>query len=71
LKRATVALAVVAALVWSFLLFGIGLDDLTAGDTKPGVIVALVLLVVLIVVLLIALTRLVRPLLRHRFARHL
>lgn len=68
-RRATIALALVAALAWSCLLFGIGLDDLTNDRTKPGVIFSIVTLSVLIVVLLYALWRVLRPQLAKRFAR--
>jgi hypothetical protein len=57
-RRATFLLAVVAALAWCCLLFGIGLDDLTNGDTKPGVIFAIVLLTILIGGLLAGIVRL-------------
>jgi hypothetical protein len=42
LRRLTMALAAVAALAWCCLLFGIGLDDLADGDTKPGVVFSIV-----------------------------
>jgi hypothetical protein len=62
LRRATIGLALIAALAWCGLLFGIGLDDLTNGDTKPGVVFAIVTLCILIVALLYAIWRLLRPL---------
>jgi len=46
--RATFALALAAGLAWSCLLLGIGLDDLTDGNTKPGVVFAIVVLSLLI-----------------------
>lgn len=64
--RAAIALALVAALVWTCLLFGIGLDDLTDGHTKPGVIFAIVALSILMAALLFAILRLVWPQLAKR-----
>jgi hypothetical protein len=69
LRRATIALALLAALAWSCLLFGIGLDDLTNGHTRPGVISAIVLLCLVIAGLLYAIWRVVRPHLAKRLAR--
>lgn len=48
--RLTVVAGLLTALVWSCLLFGIGLDDLTDGDTRPGVIFSVVVLSLLVVV---------------------
>jgi hypothetical protein len=62
-------LAVVAGLAWSCLLFGIGLDDLANGHTKPGVIFSLVTLSLFIVCLLYAIWRLLRSHLARRVAR--
>jgi hypothetical protein len=64
----TLALALLAALGWCLLLFGIGLDDLTNGHTKPGVIFSLAALVAFIGALLYVIWRAVRPAVR-RFAR--
>jgi hypothetical protein len=69
LRRATIALALLAALAWSCLLFGIGLDDLTDGDTKPGVVFSIAVLVLLIGWLLYVLWRLVGFYLLKRAAR--
>ena len=69
LRRATIVLALLAALGWCFLLFGIGLDDLTNGHTKPGVILSIVTLGILIAVLLYAFGRLLRRFLAGRFAK--
>jgi len=60
-RRATVLLALVAALAWCCLLFGIGLDDLTDGHTKPGVIFAIVALTILIGGLLLGVVWLLGP----------
>lgn len=60
-RRATIGVALVAALAWTCLLFGIGLDDLTDGDTKPGVVFAIVAVALLAVGLLIAIQRLLGP----------
>jgi hypothetical protein len=59
--RITVAVGLLAALAWSCLLFGIGLDDLTDGNTKPGVIFSLVLLAFLVAVAAYVLWRLLAP----------
>jgi len=64
----TLALALGAALGWCLLLFGIGLDDLTNGHTKAGVIFSVVVLVVVIGALLLAIWRALSPAVR-RFAR--
>jgi len=69
MRRATIALVLVAALAWSCLLFGIGLDDLTNGRTKPGVVFSIVLLAVVIGGLLYAIWRVVRPHVAKRLAR--
>lgn len=66
-RRATIALALVAGVAWCCLLFGIGLDDLTNGHTKPGVIFAIVALCILIAALLYALWQLVGA---HRVERN-
>lgn len=58
--RLTAALALVAALAWSCLLFGIGLDDLTNRHTQPGVIFSVVVLPIFIGLVLFAIARLVR-----------
>ena len=68
-RRGTIALALVAGLAWSCLLFGIGLDDLTNGHTKTGVIFSVVLLVIFITALLYIIWRLLRPHLAKRFAK--
>jgi hypothetical protein len=60
LLRLTALLALVAAIAWSCLLFGIGLDDLTNSDTRPGVIFSLVVLPLVIAGALYAVARLVR-----------
>jgi membrane protein DedA with SNARE-associated domain len=60
-RRLTALLALVAALAWSCLLFGIGLSDLTNDDTKPGVIFSIVTLAILIAALLYSIWRLGRP----------
>ncbi|HZT53040.1 MAG TPA: hypothetical protein VE995_01515 [Gaiellaceae bacterium] len=59
--RLTIALGLLAALAWSCLLFGIGLDDLTDGDTKPGVIFSVTVLSLLVVSAASALWSLVGP----------
>ena len=69
LRRATFALALVAALAWCCLLFGIGLDDLTNGDTKPGVIFSIVALTLLIGGFVYGVWRLFRVYLTKRLAR--
>jgi len=58
--RLTGVLALVAVLVWSCLLFGIGLDDLTNDDTRPGVIFSLVVLPLVIVGAAYAVSRVAR-----------
>ena len=58
--RLTALLALVAAIVWSCLLFGIGLDDITNDHTRPGVIFSLVVLSLVIGGALYAVVRLVR-----------
>jgi hypothetical protein len=58
--RLTAVLALVAAIVWSCLLFGIGLDDITSNHTRPGVIFSVVVLPLVIVGALYAVARLVR-----------
>ncbi len=58
--RLTAALALVAAIAWSCLLFGIGLDDLTNNDTRPGVIFSLVVLPLVIAGASYGVARLVR-----------
>ena len=68
-RRLTIALALVAALVWCCLLFGIGLDDLTNGDTKPGVIFAIVVLSLLIGGLVYAVWQALRVYLTKRLAK--
>jgi hypothetical protein len=60
-RRLTFVVGLLAALAWSCLLFGIGLDDLTDGNTKPGVIFSLVVLGLLVVVSCRVLWRLVGP----------
>jgi hypothetical protein len=67
---ATVTLVLLAALAWSCLLFGVGLDDLTDGHTRPGVIASIVLLCLVIAGLLFAIWRVTRPHLARRPARH-
>jgi len=67
--RITVAVGLLAALAWSCLLFGIGLDDLMDGNSKPGVIFSLVLLAMLLAVAAYVLWRLVAPYAR-RLVRH-
>jgi hypothetical protein len=69
LWRATIALALVAGLAWSCLLFGIGLDDLANGHTKPGVIFSIVVLSLSIAALLFAIGRLLRSHLATRRRR--
>lgn len=69
LRRATIGLALVAGLAWSCLLFGIGLDDLTDGRTKPGVIFSLVILPVFIGGLLYAIWHLLRSHRANRIAK--
>lgn len=54
------ALAVVAALAWTGLLMGIGIDDLSDGDHKPGVVLSIVLLALAIAALLEAARRLLQ-----------
>jgi hypothetical protein len=49
LRRALLALAPVATILWCLLLFGIGLDDLMNRHTRPGVILSVVVLPFLIV----------------------
>jgi len=65
-RRATIALALLAGLAWSCLLFGIGLDDLTNGNTKPGVIFSIVALLLSIAGLVYAIWRLVGSYLLRR-----
>ena len=67
--RLTAALALLAALGWSSLLFGIGLDDLTNDRTTPGVVFSLVLLPIVIGVAALAIGRLLRPRDRNGQAR--
>ena len=67
--RLTVVLGLLATLVWSCLLFGIGLDDLTNGDTRPGVIFSVVVLSLLVVAATWVVWRLVAPHVR-RLVRH-
>jgi hypothetical protein len=50
-RRLAIAVALLATLGWCLLLFGVGLDDLLNGRSRPGVIFAIVLLAVLIAVL--------------------
>ncbi len=69
MRKATIVLALVAALAWSCVLFGIGLDDLTDGHTKPGVIFSIVTLTVLIAALLYVGWRLLHPRLAKHFAK--
>jgi hypothetical protein len=61
LRRATIGLVLLVALAWCLLLFGIGLDDLTNGRTKSGVVFSIVVLTVLIGGLIYAIWRLARP----------
>jgi hypothetical protein len=70
MQRLTIAFALVAAVVWSCLLFGIGLDDLTNDNTRPGVIFSLVVLPILIAGLLYFIVRLVRPWMDKRRPRN-
>ena len=65
-RRATIAIALVATLAWCLLLFGIGLDDLTDGHAKPGVIFSIVTLSLLIAALVYAVGRVIGP---HRVKR--
>ena len=58
--RLTAGLALVAAIVWSCLLFGIGLDDLTSDHTRPGVIFSVVVLPLVILGAAYVVARLVR-----------
>jgi hypothetical protein len=67
-RRATIVLALVTWLAWSCLLFGIGLDDLADGRTKPGVIFSLAILPLFIGGLLYAIWRLLRARLAKRIA---
>jgi hypothetical protein len=60
-RRLTGVLALLAVLAWTFLLFGIGLDDLTNDHTRPGVIFSVVVLPILIAVAVYAIVRLARP----------
>jgi hypothetical protein len=60
-RRLTAALALVAVLAWTCLLFGIGLDDLTNDHTRPGVIFSVVILPILIVLAVYGLVRALRP----------
>jgi hypothetical protein len=55
--------------VWSLLLFGIGLDDLTDNHTRPGIIFSIVLLVILIPAFLYGIWRALRPIMRRHFSR--
>jgi hypothetical protein len=68
-RRAAITLALLTALAWCLLLFGIGLDDLTNGDTKTGVIFSIVVLVVMIAGLCYGIWRIVRTRVRH-FVAH-
>jgi hypothetical protein len=67
--RATIALGLLAGLVWCLLLFGIGLDDLADDRTKAGVVISLVLLVVVIPALVYGIWRVARPVVARRLAR--
>jgi hypothetical protein len=67
MRKATISLVLVAVLAWCCLLFGIGLDDLTDGHTRAGVIFSVVTLSLLIAALIYAGWRLLLP----RLVRHL
>ncbi len=69
MRKATVGLVLVAVLAWSFLLFGIGLDDLTDGHTRPGVIISVVTVSLLIAALVYAISRLLLPRVARHFAK--
>jgi hypothetical protein len=69
MKRLTAALALLAVLGWTCLLFGIGLDDLMDSHTRPGVIFSVVVLPILIAAAVYALVRVLRPYAARRFAR--
>jgi len=64
-RKLTIAIALLATLVWCLLLFGVGLDDLLNGRSTPGVIFAIGLLAVLIAGLVFAVWRLA-PAIRQR-----
>jgi hypothetical protein len=67
--RLALALTLVAALAWSCLLFGIGLDDLGNSRTAPGVIFSVLVLPVLIAGIGCGLWRVIGPTVRKRLAR--
>ena len=69
MKRIAAGLALLAALAWCCLLFGIGLDDLTNRQTRPGVIFSVTILVALIAATGYALWRVIRPAVRRYFAK--
>lgn len=69
-RRAAIALALAAVLLWCCLLFGIGLDDLADGHTRPGVILSIVVLSLLIVGLCYGVWRFARPLFQATARRY-
>jgi hypothetical protein len=70
LRSLTLALGLLAGIAWCLLLFGIGLDDLTNGRTKPGVIFSTVVLTLLLIVLGALLWQFVARPLRRRLSRN-
>jgi membrane protein DedA with SNARE-associated domain len=67
--KAAITLTALAALAWSGLLFGIGLDDLSDGDTRLGVIFSIALLLLVIAGLAYAIWRVGRHQLAKRLAK--
>ena len=61
-RRIAISGALVATLGWCLLLFGVGLDDLLNGRTKPGIVFAVVMLILLIAGLGYAVWRVASPL---------
>ena len=76
-RRLAAALALIAAIAWCCLLFGVGLDDLTDQHTQPGVIFSIVILPLCIIAATYGLWRTIwsgsqgpgSPPLRARFRR--
>ncbi len=67
--RIVLVLALTVSLAWCCLLFGIGLNDLTNRETKPGVIFSTVVLVLLIGSLVYWIWRIVRARIRSYLAK--
>jgi hypothetical protein len=58
--RLALALALVAAIAWCCLLFGIGLDDIANERTEPGVVFSIVILPLCVIALSYGLSRTLR-----------